>query len=93
MIMKRQDDYLLVFANTHAAMTAEGILKGLFEIRIIPTLREISAGCGISISIKASDIEAVLKQLKTAKFNESLMDIYAVCCRDGKICPQPVCSK
>ena len=89
MIMKRQDDYLLAFANTHAAMTAEGILKGLFEIRIIPTLREISAGCGISISI----IEAVLKQLKTAKFNESLMDIYAVCCRDGKICPQPVCSK
>lgn len=44
MIMKRQDDYLLAFANTHAAMTAEGILKGLFEIRIIPTLREISAG-------------------------------------------------
>lgn len=91
--MKEQDYYLLTFANTHAAMTAEGILKGLFEIKIIPTLREISAGCGISIAIKALDIENVLKQLKTAKFDEALMDTYAVHHRDGKICPEPVCSK
>ena len=88
--MKGQDYYLLTFANTHAAMMAEGILKGLFEITIIPTLREISAGCGISISIKASDIENALKQLKTAKFDETRMDIYTVRHSGGKVCPEPV---
>ncbi len=81
---------MLTFANTHAAMMAEGILKGLFEITIIPTLREISAGCGISISIKASDIENALKQLKTAKFDETRMDIYTVRHSGGKVCPEPV---
>lgn len=91
--MKGQDYYLLTFANTHAAMMAEGILKGLFEITIIPTLREISAGCGISISIKASDIENALKQLKTAKFDETRMDIYRVRHIGGKVCPEPVRSK
>ncbi len=89
-MMKGQDYYLLTFANTHAAMMAEGILKGLFEITIIPTLREISAGCGISISIKASDIENALKQLKTAKFDETRMDIYTVRHSGGKVCPEPV---
>lgn len=84
---------MLTFANTHAAMMAEGILKGLFEITIIPTLREISAGCGISISIKASDIENALKQLKTAKFDETRMDIYTVRHIGGKVCPEPVRSK
>ena len=78
-------------ANTHAAMMAEGILAA-FEITIIPTLREISAGCGISIAIKALDIENVLKQLKTAKFDEALMDTYAVHHRDGKSV-QNQCSK
>lgn len=92
-MMKGQDYYLLTFANTHAAMMAEGILKGLFEITIIPTLREISAGCGISISIKASDIENALKQLKTAKFDETRMDIYTVRHSGGKVCPEPVRSK
>ena len=92
-MMKGQDYYLLTFANTHAAMMAEGILKGLFEITIIPTLREISAGCGISISIKASDIENALKQLKTAKFDEPRMDIYTVRHIGGKVCPEPVRSK
>lgn len=92
-MMKEQDYYLLTFANTHAAMMAEGILKDLFEITIIPTLREISAGCGISISVKTSDIENALKQLKTAKFDETLMDIYRVRHIGGKVCPEPVRSK
>ncbi|WP_195268801.1 DUF3343 domain-containing protein [Eubacterium sp. 1001713B170207_170306_E7] len=88
--MKRQMDCLLTFANTHAAMTAEGILKGVFNIRIVPTLREISAGCGISISIEAADVENVLKQLASANFDEGLMEVYAVYYNDGKACPEPM---
>lgn len=74
---------MLTFANTHTAMMAETLLKNRFKIMIMPTLREISAGCGISIKIEVCDINNVLKHLETAEFDAAQMEVYAIQYTDG----------
>ena len=44
----RQVYILLVFDSTHTALRSEELLTGL-DVRMMPTLREISASCGISL--------------------------------------------
>ena len=41
---------LVVFDSTHTALRAEKLLEGL-GARMMPTLREISASCGISLRL------------------------------------------
>ena len=54
---------LIVFNSTHAAMAAEKALKGSFEITIMPTLREITASCGISLRVAQEEMELALAEL------------------------------
>lgn len=49
--------YLITFANTNTAMAAQKGLKGRLDFHIMPTLREISGSCGISIKIQPSAFE------------------------------------
>ena len=41
-----QEYGLLTFSSTHTALRAEVLLRDL-NVRMMPTLREISASCGI----------------------------------------------
>ena len=57
--------YLLVFDSTHAALTAERGLASHIPVRVMPTLRQISASCGISLRIGAEDgptLEQLLRE-------------------------------
>jgi len=58
--------YVIVFKSVHYAIKAEHTLKGKFEIKIMPTPREISASCGVSIRISKSDLEAIKETLQAS---------------------------
>ncbi|WP_419059216.1 DUF3343 domain-containing protein [Ellagibacter isourolithinifaciens] len=46
--------FVLAFDSTHAAMAAQAAFKAAgAAIALIPTPREISAGCGMSLKFKA----------------------------------------
>ena len=47
----RQEYLLFTFDSTHAAITSQGLLKDLDAI-LMPTLREISASCGMSLRLR-----------------------------------------
>ncbi|MEQ3362577.1 DUF3343 domain-containing protein [Raoultibacter massiliensis] len=46
--------YVISFDSTHAAMAANSALAGA-PFAMIPTPREISAGCGMSLRFSAED--------------------------------------
>ena len=46
---------LLAFDSTHAAMAAERALKTRMPVTVMPTLRQITAACGISLRIEDRD--------------------------------------
>lgn len=50
--------FVLAFASTHAAMAAQVAFKEVgASFALIPTPREISAGCGMSLKFKAPSPE------------------------------------
>lgn len=59
--------YLLTFDSTHDAMEFEDFLKKDFSIIVMPTLREITTGCGISIKIKEQEYEKALSKISLMK--------------------------
>lgn len=70
--------YLITFANTNTAMAAQKELKGKLDFHIMPTLREISGSCGISIKIQPSAFEeakALIRELFPAS---SLYQFYQI---------------
>lgn len=60
--------YVIVFESTHFAIAAEKRLKELnFTFEIIPTPREITASCGLSIRFLFHQLEAIKGQLEESK--------------------------
>lgn len=56
--------YIIVFNSTHHAISTEQRLKEEGkEIMMIPTPREITSSCGLSLRFNGDDLEFVLKQL------------------------------
>ena len=55
---------LLAFDSTHAAMAAERSLKTRLPVTVMPTLRQITAACGISLRIEDRDSPALDGALK-----------------------------
>ena len=70
------DYYLITFVSTHSAISSQKYLGEKIKITIMPTLREISHSCGISIRIKPEDIEVA----KEVMANSSIKDyqIYSI---------------
>lgn len=59
------DNYVISFNSTHHAIKSEKRLKEeLIELRMIPTPREITASCGLSIKFNGTDIEKVSNIMK-----------------------------
>ncbi len=54
--------YLLSFQSTHAAINAEKLLSAL-DPKVIPTPRNISAGCGISLLLTQTDATQIIAAL------------------------------
>ena len=55
--MRNDEYYLLAFNSTHAAVSAEKLLSAQLEVAVMPTLRKITASCGISLRIEDKDFE------------------------------------
>ncbi len=53
----KMEYYLFTFVSTHGAIASKQYLGEQMEIRIMPTLREISNSCGISIRVKPENFE------------------------------------
>ena len=58
--------YILAFNSTSHSIQTEKKAKGLFQITVIPTPRELSNDCGLAIKFLDSNIAAI------KNFHESL---------------------
>lgn len=58
-----RDYCLLVFDSTHAAMSAERALGRLMKVTMMPTLRQITASCGMSLRVETADLPALIQAL------------------------------
>ena len=59
---------IIVFKSTHDAIKAKRTLdKALLDYEVLPTPKEISADCGISLRVAASVIEQALILLQAAE--------------------------
>ncbi|MCH4887351.1 DUF3343 domain-containing protein [Acidaminobacter sp. JC074] len=56
--------YLVItFESTHKAIKAEKQLASL-DVEIIPTPRQLSANCGISIKARVEDLEQIKEKME-----------------------------
>ncbi|MCD8037401.1 MAG: DUF3343 domain-containing protein [Clostridiales bacterium] len=59
--MRSDEYYTMAFNSTHAAVAAEKYLEEKMPVEVMPTLRKITASCGISLRIETENFEK-LKQ-------------------------------
>lgn len=62
---------IIAFNSTHKAMHFERLLLSDFDIELIPTPRDVSASCGLSLKFETEDLDAVIETLK----NEDKMGV------------------
>lgn len=56
---------IVAFASTHDALEIEdALMENNIDLRTIPTPREITAGCGISLKLDTEHLQYVNKILK-----------------------------
>lgn len=70
--------YLITFSNTHTAIAAQKYLEGKLIFHVMPTLREISNSCGISLKIDFFSYEEIHQHMKSFPLGESMFKIYLV---------------
>lgn len=57
-------EYMIIaFSSTHQAIHFERLLLGSYAIELIPTPREVSASCGLSLKFEMDDKDAILCDL------------------------------
>lgn len=59
-----QVHYLITFESTHHAIHVEKLLKDRFAIELIPTPREITASCGLSLRFEVADYGGIAEALE-----------------------------
>ncbi len=72
-----KEKYVIAFQSTQYAMKAEKELNQ-FEIKTIPTPREITASCGLSILFKEEDLEKIKQELAKWQDNQQMQEIYRI---------------
>ncbi len=61
--MRAENYYMLSFESTHAAMGAEKYLSAQMPICAMPTLRAVSASCGISLRVEEDNFSLLEQAL------------------------------
>lgn len=56
--------FLFTFDSTHFAIKAQRLLKDL-KVITMPTLREISASCGMSLRVQPQQVEEAVRRMET----------------------------
>ena len=72
-------DYCVItFASTHGAIYTQQQFKGRLAFLVMPVLREISLGCGISVRIAPEDLELARSILAGSELRAGEYAFYAV---------------
>lgn len=78
-----KDYYLFTFISTSHALKGEKVLKEYgADFVMIPTLREISSSCGLSIKIAPENLEEYYQELKNNYV--AVEELFQVQKQDGK---------
>lgn len=81
--MKKEVYGLVTFESTSHAIKGEKIFKEMdISIKIIPTLREITASCGLSIRFHLEDLEKIKKGIE--EYDLAIKGIYKFYKESGK---------
>lgn len=76
--------YLVTFSNTHTAIAAQKFLKDRISYYVMPTLREISNSCGISLKIVDASLSSIRSELSKFEVDPQMYTIYQIN-KDGSI--------
>lgn len=83
-------DYCVIaFSNTHSAMLAQKLLASKIKFDIMPTLRNISQSCGISIKFCPEDLNEA-SSIVQKEIEHSMYEFYGVKNDNGKIMVEPL---
>lgn len=69
--------YVISFKSTHYAIMAENQLID-FDIQVMPTPREITANCGLSIGFHPRDYEDIIQIIKSWDDHENIIELYSL---------------
>ncbi|MEA5060276.1 MAG: DUF3343 domain-containing protein [Clostridia bacterium] len=81
--MRANRYYMLSFESTHKALSAQRHLQGKVPAAVMPTLRAVQAGCGISLRVEEENLEALRALL--SGFEKEGWKLYFV---EGESAPQ-----
>ena len=74
--MERTEFYVISFENTHSAMEAQKILRPRYSITVIPTLREVSQSCGISVMLPPMDQQEAITAANSLGMEKGMFQLY-----------------
>ena len=69
--------WLFVFDSTHAAISAQRLLSCCGAV-LMPTLRSITASCGMSLRLEDGEIERAKELMRTSAIDPALYRLYRV---------------
>ena len=78
---------VIVFSSTFGAIRAQKALEDAVPFQVMPVLREISAGCGISLRLAPADVDAARALLMVTELS---LDEYAFYRVPGSGSPVPL---
>lgn len=85
--MLEKEFYIITFESTHLAISTEKFLLAEVQVEMVPTPREISASCGLSLKISLENIQKV-KALLEERSKDGL-NLYHMVRAEGKKIPTP----
>ena len=69
--------WLFAFDSPHAAISAQRLLSGCGAV-VMPTLRSITASCGMSLRLREEAIENAKEIMKASSIDPALYRLYHV---------------
>lgn len=63
--MNMESFCVVVFESTHDAIKTEKAIKASVKVELIPTPREISASCGLSVKFAPGEVDQVREIVKS----------------------------
>lgn len=81
--MLNKEMYIIAFDSTHHAIKAEKEIKAKeINIKTIPTPREVSVSCGLSIKFDYNDLNRIKDII--CEYNLSISGVYKIYRKDNK---------
>jgi hypothetical protein len=75
---------VITFTSTHAAIRTQKHLERHMKVTMMPTLREISQGCGISLRFALTELKNVQRRMADFDLDPKMFAIYRIRMEQGK---------